>query len=55
MAFEKFTDKARHVLVLAQEEARSLSQPHVGSEHLLLGLAKDPGYTLYNRAIVVDP
>ena len=42
MAFEKFTDKARHVLVLAQEEARSLSQPHVGSEHLLLGLAKEP-------------
>ena len=42
MAFEKFTDKARHVLVLAQEEARSLNQPHVGSEHLLLGLAKEP-------------
>lgn len=42
MAFEKFTDKARHVLVLAQEEARSLKQPHVGSEHLLLGLAKEP-------------
>ncbi|MDO4443745.1 MAG: Clp protease N-terminal domain-containing protein, partial [Slackia sp.] len=42
MAFEKFTDKARHVLVLAQEEARSLQQPHVGSEHLLLGLAKEP-------------
>ena len=42
MAFEKFTDKARHVLVLAQEEARSLAQPHVGSEHLLLGLAKEP-------------
>ncbi len=42
MAFEKFTDKARHVLVLAQEEARALSQSHVGSEHLLLGLAKEP-------------
>ena len=42
MAFEKFTDKARHVLVLAQEEARSLFQPHVGSEHLLLGLPKEP-------------
>ena len=42
MAFEKFTDKARHVLVLAQEEARSLRQPHVGSEHLLLALAKEP-------------
>jgi ATP-dependent Clp protease ATP-binding subunit ClpC len=42
MAFEKFTDKARHVLVLAQEEARELHQPHVGSEHLLLGLLKEP-------------
>lgn len=41
MAFEKFTDKARHVLVLAQEEARQLAQLHVGSEHLLLGLAKE--------------
>ncbi len=42
MAFEKFTDKAKHVLVLAQEEARQLKQPHVASEHLLLGLAKEP-------------
>ena len=42
MAFEKFTDKARHVLVLAQEEARALHQKHVGSEHLLLGLCKEP-------------
>ncbi len=42
MAFEKFTDKAKHVLVLAQEEARQLKQPHVASEHLLLGLVKEP-------------
>ena len=42
MAFEKFTDKARHVLVLSQEEARELHQLHVGSEHLLLGLCKEP-------------
>ncbi|MDD5806387.1 MAG: ATP-dependent Clp protease ATP-binding subunit [Eggerthellales bacterium] len=42
MAFEKFTDKARHVLVLAQEEARKLKQPQVGSEHLLLGLSREP-------------
>ena len=42
MAFEKFTDKARHVLVLSQEEARELHQAHVGSEHLLLGLCKEP-------------
>ena len=42
MAFNKFTDKARHVLVLAREEAAVLKRPHVGTEHLLLGLAKEP-------------
>ncbi len=31
MSFEKFTDKARKVLVLAQDEARSLHQPYVGA------------------------
>lgn len=41
MAFDKFTDKARHVLVLAREEAAALKRPHVGTEHLLLGLAKE--------------
>ena len=38
MSFEKFTDKARKVLVLAQDEARALHQPYVGTEHILLGL-----------------
>ena len=42
MAFDKFTDKARHVLVLAREEAAALKRPHVGTEHLLLGLVKEP-------------
>ena len=42
MAFDRFTDKARHVLVLAREEAAALKRPHVGTEHLLLGLAKEP-------------
>lgn len=42
MAFDKFTDKARHILVLAREEAAALKRPHVGTEHLLLGLAKEP-------------
>ncbi|WP_165045661.1 ATP-dependent Clp protease ATP-binding subunit [Adlercreutzia sp. ZJ138] len=41
MSFEKFTDKARKVLVLAQDEARSLHQPYVGTEHLLLGLIQE--------------
>ncbi len=41
MSFEKFTDKARKVLVLAQDEARSLHQPYVGTEHVLLGLIQE--------------
>ncbi|MDO5117139.1 MAG: ATP-dependent Clp protease ATP-binding subunit [Eggerthellaceae bacterium] len=41
MAFEKFTDKARKVLVLAQDEARALHQPYVGTEHILLGLIQE--------------
>jgi ATP-dependent Clp protease ATP-binding subunit ClpC len=36
--FERFTDRARRVMVLAQEEARMLSHSHIGTEHLLLGL-----------------
>lgn len=39
--FERFTDRARHVLVLAQEEARLLGHPMLGSEHLLLGLVAE--------------
>lgn len=34
--FERFTDEARRVVVLAQEEARSFDHPWIGSEHLLL-------------------
>ena len=40
--FERFTDKARQVVVLAQEETRRLDHPAVGTEHLLLGLAGVP-------------
>ncbi len=36
--FEKFTDRARQVVVLAQEEARMLDHNYIGTEHLLLGL-----------------
>lgn len=41
MSFDKFTDKARKVLVLAQEEARALHQPYVGTEHVVLALLKE--------------
>ena len=36
--FERFTDRARRVVVLAQEEARMLGHNYVGTEHILLGL-----------------
>ena len=39
--FERFTDRARRVIVLAQEEARVLGHDHIGSAHLLLGLAAE--------------
>jgi ATP-dependent Clp protease ATP-binding subunit ClpA len=41
--FERFTDRARRVLVLAQEEARLGNQAHIGTEHLLLGLMGEHG------------
>ena len=41
--FERFTGKARHVIVLAQEEARLLSHNYIGTEHILLGLLGEPG------------
>src|SRR5690348_3857478 len=40
--FERFTNRARHVVVLAQEEARRLNHNYIGTEHLLLGLLGEP-------------
>jgi ATP-dependent Clp protease ATP-binding subunit ClpC len=39
--FERFTDRARRVVVHAQEEARTLDHNYVGPEHLLLGLIQE--------------
>ena len=36
--FERYTDRARRVVVLAQEEARRLNHNYIGTEHILLGL-----------------
>ena len=36
--FERFTDRARRVVVLALEEARMLNHNYIGTEHILLGL-----------------
>src|SRR5690348_15379395 len=42
MAFERFTVKARQVVVASQEEARRLNHNHIGTEHLLLGVLAVP-------------
>jgi ATP-dependent Clp protease ATP-binding subunit ClpA len=39
--FKRFTERARHVVVLAQEEARALEHPYIGTEHILLGLLRE--------------
>lgn len=39
--FEKYTDRARQVVVLAQEEARELKHHYIGTEHVLLGLLRE--------------
>ena len=40
--FEKFSERARRVLSLAQEEAQELNHNYIGTEHVLLGLAREP-------------
>jgi ATP-dependent Clp protease ATP-binding subunit ClpC len=40
--FERFTERARQVVVLAQDEARTLKHNYIGTEHLLLGLLREP-------------
>src|SRR4030088_2686371 len=39
--FERFTERARQVVVLAQEEARTLKHNYIGTQHLLLGLLRE--------------
>ena len=57
--FERFTDKARRVVVLAQEEARLLKHDYIGTEHVLLGLiGQEEGLgarTLESLGISLDP
>ena len=42
LMFERFTNRARHVVVLSQEEARKLQHNYIGTEHILLGLLGEP-------------
>jgi Clp amino terminal domain, pathogenicity island component len=41
VVFERFTEQARQVVVLAQEEARTLKHNYIGTEHILLGLLRE--------------
>jgi ATP-dependent Clp protease ATP-binding subunit ClpC len=41
--FESFTERARRVVVIAQDECQALGHEEMGSEHMLLGLLADPG------------
>ena len=56
--FDRFTKRARHVLVLAQEEAQRFQQSSIGTEHLLLGLLREgegvAAQVLSNLGIEVD-
>jgi ATP-dependent Clp protease ATP-binding subunit ClpA len=56
--FERFTERARQVVVLAQDEARALRHDHIGTEHLLLGLMREePGVAarvLHEAGLEVD-
>src|SRR3546814_366337 len=48
--FERFTDRARRVVVLAQEEARLLNHNYIGTEHILLGLIHEGEGVAIGRA-----
>ena len=39
--FERFSDRARRVLSLAQEEAQRFNRSYIGTEHILLGLVRE--------------
>jgi len=49
--FERFTDRARRVVVLAQEEARMLNHNYIGTEHILLGLVHE-GEGIASKALL---
>jgi ATP-dependent Clp protease ATP-binding subunit ClpC len=51
--FERFTDRARQVVVLAQEEARTLGHNYIGTEHLLLGLVAEGQGIAYKSLFAV--
>jgi ATP-dependent Clp protease ATP-binding subunit ClpA len=57
--FERFTERARQVVVFAQEEARSLRHNYIGTEHILLGLLREQdglaARALHSLGIALEP
>jgi ATP-dependent Clp protease ATP-binding subunit ClpC len=57
--FERFTDRARRVVVQAQEESRRLNHNYIGTEHLLLGILREgegvPAEALASLEVGLDP
>ena len=57
--FERFTERARQAVVLAQEEARGLRHNYIGTEHILLGLVREDqgvaAQVLLSLEITIDP
>src|SRR3954453_4583921 len=57
--FERFTERARQGVVLAQEEARTLKHNYIGTEHILLGLLREeeglPARVVESLDITVEP
>ena len=49
--FGRFTEKAQHVIYYAQEEARGMNYPAVGTEHLLLGILRE-GQSVAAKALI---
>ena len=49
--FGRFTEKAQHVIYYAQEEARAMNYPAVGTEHLLLGILRE-GQSVAAKALL---
>jgi ATP-dependent Clp protease ATP-binding subunit ClpA len=56
--FERFTERARKVVVLAQDEARHFNHNYIGTEHLLLGLLREDegvaAQALYSLNVALD-
>jgi len=53
--FERFTERARKVIILAKEEARRFNHDYIGTEHILLGLIREGEGVAFQRAAETRP